>query len=57
MVPGEDIAKKAAGITGEMMNWDSHVKIFRSEFNFFIAACMVLCFGFVLKTVFITQGC
>ena len=27
------------------------------EIIFFIAACMVLCFGFVMKTVSITEGC
>ena len=27
------------------------------ELNFFIVACMGLCFGFVLKTVLVIQGC
>jgi len=28
-----------------------------TELIFFIVACMVLCFGFVLKTVLITHQC
>ena len=29
----------------------------RTELNFFIVACMELCFGFVLKIALIIKGC